>query len=88
MRNTVSVALSARQLDEGVEIAVANSGPGIEPAHLPHIFDRYYRADQARSAGAGLGLSIVRAIMDLHGGNISVASHPGLTTFSLLFKKI
>lgn len=81
------VTLTARQVEQGVEIAVANSGPGIDPAHLPHIFDRYYRADQARTAGAGLGLSIVRAIMELHGGNISVASQPGLTTFSLRFKK-
>lgn len=82
-----TVALSARQLEQGVAIAVANSGPGIESAHLPHIFDRYYRADQARSAGAGLGLSIVRAIMELHEGNVTVESRPGLTTFSLLFKK-
>jgi two-component system heavy metal sensor histidine kinase CusS len=82
-----AVTLAARQVEEGIEIAVANSGPGIDPAHLPHIFDRYYRADQARSAGAGLGLSIVRAIMELHGGNISVASQPGWTTFSLRFKK-
>ena len=83
-----TVTLSARQLEQGVAIAVANSGPGIDAAHLPHIFDRYYRADQARSAGAGLGLSIVRAIMELHEGNVTVASRPGLTTFSLLFKKI
>lgn len=82
-----TVTLSARRQDEGVAISVANSGPGIDAAHLPHIFDRYYRADQARSAGAGLGLSIVRAIMELHEGNVTVESRPGLTTFSLLFKK-
>lgn len=91
------VRLSARMLKEGaedyVEVAVSNTGPGIAPAHLPHIFDRYYRADAARSdqasaAGAGLGLSIVRAIMDLHGGKISVDSQPGAsTTFFLRFKK-
>ena len=81
-----TVTLSARQLEQGVAIAAV--GHGIDAAHLPHIFDRYYRADQARSAGAGLGLSIVRAIMELHEGNVTVASRPGLTTFSLLFKKI
>ena len=87
------VQLSARAVEEGVEVAVRNTGPGIAPEHLPHIFDRYYRGDQARSdqagsPGAGLGLSIVRAIMELHGGKISVDSQPGAsTTFFLLFKK-
>ncbi len=83
------VRLSARAVDGGVEVAVHNTGPGIAPEHLPHIFDRYYRADQARSDqahSAGLGLSIVRAIMELHGGKISVDSQPGAyTTFALLF---
>jgi two-component system heavy metal sensor histidine kinase CusS len=83
------VALAARAVAEGVEISVSNSGPGIPPEHLPHIFDRYYRADQARTSGAGLGLSIVRAIMELHGGKISLDSRPGeATRFSLFFKKI
>nr|WP_255484619.1 heavy metal sensor histidine kinase [Duganella sp. 1224] len=86
------VHLSARAVDGGVVVAVRNTGPGIAPEHLPHIFDRYYRADQARSDqahSAGLGLSIVRAIMELHGGNISVDSQPGAsTTFSLFFKNI
>jgi two-component system heavy metal sensor histidine kinase CusS len=53
---------------------------------MPHIFERYYRADYARasSASTGLGLAIVRAIMQLHGGDVSVASVPGArTTFSL-----
>jgi two-component system heavy metal sensor histidine kinase CusS len=84
-----TVTLSARGVEQGVEIAVCNTGPGIPLEHLPHIFDRYYRADQARTAGAGLGLSIVRAIMELHGGKLSVDSQAGAnTTFSLLFKKI
>jgi two-component system heavy metal sensor histidine kinase CusS len=87
-----AVQLSARAVEEGVQLAVSNTGPGIAAEHLPHIFDRYYRADQARSDqahSAGLGLSIVRAIMALHGGNISVDSQPGAsTTFYLLFKNI
>lgn len=85
------VHLSARETADGVEIAVSNTGPGIAPEHLPHIFDRYYRADAARSDqahSAGLGLSIVRAIMELHGGNIRVDSEAGASTiFFLLFKK-
>jgi len=86
-----TVTLSAHAVEEGggVAIVVSNSGQGIAPEHLPHIFDRYYRADPARTAGAGLGLSIVRAIMELHGGKITVDSQPGAnTTFTLLFKKI
>jgi two-component system heavy metal sensor histidine kinase CusS len=84
-----SVRLSARAADGGVELAVSNSGAGIAPEHLPHIFERYYRADAARSNqahSAGLGLSIVRAIMRLHGGNVRVESLPGeTTTFFLSF---
>lgn len=85
------IRLSARRAGPGVELAVANTGPGIAPEHLPHIFERYYRADAARSSpahSAGLGLAIARAIMELHGGNIRVESvEGGFTTFFLLFKK-
>jgi two-component system heavy metal sensor histidine kinase CusS len=81
-----SVDLSAHAADDGVELAVSNTGPGIAAEHLPHIFDRYYRSDHAHSAG--LGLSIVRAIMELHDGKIWVDSVPGArTTFFLWFKK-
>lgn len=83
------VRLSARRVQRGVELAVSNTGPGIAPEHLPRIFDRYYRADAARSSqahSAGLGLSIVRAIMQLHGGEVRVESVPGgSTTFFLHF---
>ncbi|WP_371869401.1 heavy metal sensor histidine kinase [Pseudoduganella aquatica] len=83
------VRLSARRVQRGVELAVSNTGPGIAPEHLPRIFDRYYRADAARSSqahSAGLGLSIVRAIMQLHGGEVRVESVPGgSTTFFLCF---
>ncbi|SHM42059.1 two-component system, OmpR family, heavy metal sensor histidine kinase CusS [Duganella sacchari] len=86
-----TVTLAARAVADGVALTVSNSGPGIAPEHLPHVFDRYYRADQARSDqshSAGLGLSIVRAIMELHGGKISVDSQPGeCTVFTLFFKK-
>jgi two-component system heavy metal sensor histidine kinase CusS len=85
------VGLSARGTADGVELAVSNTGPGIAAEHLPHIFDRYYRADPARSDhahSAGLGLSIVRAIMELHGGKIRVDSIPGArTVFYLSFEK-
>lgn len=86
-----AVALSARETADALEITVADDGPGIAAEHLPHIFDRYYRADPARSErtqSAGLGLAIVRAIMDLHGGKIQVDSEPGRgTVFCLSFRK-
>jgi heavy metal sensor kinase len=59
---------------------VSNSGPGIPPEDLPHIFDRFYRADKARSSGAGhsgLGLAIAKAIVQAHGGSIQADSEAG-----------
>jgi two-component system OmpR family sensor kinase/two-component system sensor histidine kinase BaeS len=58
-------------------LAVQDTGDGISAEDLPHVFDRFYKADRARSratGGAGLGLAIVRAIVEAHGGQISVAS--------------
>jgi signal transduction histidine kinase len=62
---------------ETINLAVADTGDGIDPEHLPHIFDRFYRTDPARSrdrGGAGLGLAIARAIVEAHGGQIKVIS--------------
>lgn len=70
-----------------VRIVVADDGPGIPPEHLPHVFERFYRADPSRSragGGSGLGLSIVQAIIEAHGGTAAVASETGHgTTFTL-----
>jgi signal transduction histidine kinase len=68
-------------------LSVEDSGPGIPPEHLPHVFDRFYKADASRvgvSGGSGLGLSIVKAIVERHGGSISVASNPGRTVFEIV----
>jgi two-component system heavy metal sensor histidine kinase CusS len=73
------VAVSA-SLDAGrLVVAVADTGSGIAAEHLPHLFDRFYRPDPARSAGqgVGLGLAIVKSIAELHGGSASIASRPG-----------
>jgi signal transduction histidine kinase len=62
-----------------VRIAVRDTGPGIAPEHLPLIFDRFYKADAARehhSAGSGLGLSIVKAIVERHSGTITASTAP------------
>ncbi|MFL6707580.1 MAG: heavy metal sensor histidine kinase [Massilia sp.] len=71
------------------EIVIENTGPGIATEHLPHIFDRYYRADPARSPAGhsvGLGLSIVQAIVKLHSGEVDAASVPGgRTRFCMRF---
>ena len=70
----------------GVRISVTDEGPGIAPEHLPHVFDRFYKAEASRqdaSGGSGLGLSIVKATVERHGGTISVTSRPGQTRFEL-----
>ncbi|OFW36086.1 MAG: hypothetical protein A3F70_17870 [Acidobacteria bacterium RIFCSPLOWO2_12_FULL_67_14] len=72
------VALSAERIDRVVRLTVRDSGPGIPPEHLPLIFDRFYKADAARaSGGSGLGLSIVKAIVERHGGTISARTDGG-----------
>lgn len=68
---------------DAVEVEVADTGPGIDPEHVPHVFDRFFRADRARpqeSGGAGLGLAIVKGIVTAHGGRVGVESQPGLGT--------
>ena len=76
------VRLGARRDDGVVKITVADSGVGIPAGHLPHVFDRFYKADQSRSqsGGSGLGLSIVKAIVERHGGSVAVRSRQGVET--------
>ncbi len=82
-----TVNLRAGRDSTGTTLTVTDHGPGIAPEHLPHVFDRFYKAEPSRSSqatgggGSGLGLSIVKAIVERHGGTISVTSRPGETTF-------
>jgi two-component system, OmpR family, sensor histidine kinase BaeS len=87
------IVLSAKQVDQRICLQVTDSGAGIEPEHLPFIFDRFYRVDPARQRSdnsmddtSGLGLAIAKAIVEALGGAISVESTVGKsTTFSLNF---
>jgi signal transduction histidine kinase len=77
-----TVALELEDRDASVVIRVRDTGIGVAPGDLPHIFDRFWRADQARSRtgarpGVGLGLSITKWIAEAHGGSISVQSRAG-----------
>jgi two-component system, OmpR family, sensor kinase len=73
-----TVTVAVRSTGDGAEVQVADTGPGIPAEHLPHIFDRFYRVDEARSAGGtGLGLAIARQIAETHGGTLDVESRPG-----------
>lgn len=75
------VRLGARRADGRVQLTVSDNGLGIPPEHLPHVFDRFYKADRSRSqSGSGLGLSIVRAIVERHGGTVAVRSDPNVET--------
>jgi signal transduction histidine kinase len=74
------VTLSARRDGDRVRIAVRDTGPGIAEEHLPRVFGRFYKADSARAAdadgGSGLGLSIVKAIVERHGGRVTASNAP------------
>jgi two-component system OmpR family sensor kinase len=88
-----TVALNLEQDDGAVTFTVRDSGVGIAPGDLPHIFDRFWRADQARSRtgerpGTGLGLAITKWIAEAHGGSITVQSRPGRgSTFTVRLPK-
>jgi signal transduction histidine kinase len=79
-RQGVRVEVAGERMPSGVRLSVADDGPGVDSRELKVIFERFYRADAARSApGSGLGLSLVAAIADLHGLECSASdNHPGL----------
>ena len=75
-----TVTITARGEAGDVVIGVRDTGTGIPSAHLPHVFDRFYRADPSRSratGGAGLGLAIARQVVEASGGRIAASSPPG-----------
>jgi heavy metal sensor kinase len=77
------VTVRVGQQDHAAVVTVADTGVGIPAEHLPHVFERFYRVDKARSraeGGTGLGLSIARSIAQAHSGQIEMASTPGRGT--------
>ena len=82
------VVLKTATVDDGVEVQVRDTGPGIDEADRPHVFDRFYRGEASRSralGGGGLGLAIVKGIVEAHGGRVGVRVGPESgTTFSFV----
>lgn len=85
------VVVTAKSDDEFVEIAVIDQGIGIEENDLPHVFERFYRADKARdreSGGSGIGLAIVKHVARQHGGRVDVWSQQGVgSTFTMVLPR-
>jgi signal transduction histidine kinase len=73
-----SIVVAAEPAEEGVAFTVADSGSGIPPEDLPHVFDRFVKASD--SGGAGLGLAIAKSLVEAHGGTITATSEPGRGT--------
>lgn len=76
------LVVATRREDGYIVVRFTNSGAGITPEHLPFIFERFYRADPSRSrdgGGAGIGLSIVKELIEAHGGRVGADSEPGQT---------
>jgi len=77
------IVVMARTKESEVEVSVRDTGEGIRSEDLPHIFDRFYRADKSRvqvASGTGLGLAIARQLVKAHGGRIEVESEVGRGT--------
>ncbi len=85
-----TITLSLSREGDWARLEVSDTGIGIAPGHLPHIFDRLYTVDKARSrasGGSGLGLAIVKGIAEEHGGKVTVISEPGKgSTFTVWLK--
>jgi two-component system OmpR family sensor kinase len=86
------IEISAGPVSEGIQIAVKDNGMGIPQEHLQHLFDRFYRSDYSRTrkyGGSGLGLSITKSIVEVHGGTIRAETKEGEgSTFYVLLPAV
>jgi signal transduction histidine kinase len=76
------VAISSQRNNDAVKLIISNTGPGIMENDLPFIFERFFRADRSRSldaGGAGIGLAIVKELIEAHGGQVGAESQGGET---------
>ena len=81
--SSVELRVASQREQNIVEFSVRDHGEGIDPADLPHVFDRFYRSDPSRTrstGGAGLGLAICKAVVERAGGSIALTSQPGQGT--------
>jgi len=80
-----TVTLDAATVEDGVRFRVTDQGPGIRDEHVPRLFDRFWQAESGSRSGAGLGLPIVKAIVEAHGGMVEVETEVGRgSTFSIV----
>lgn len=86
-----TVRVSVRPETDRITVEIRDNGIGISPEDIPHIFDRFYRAERSRNSstgGSGLGLAISRQIVEGHGGSIWASSEPGVgTSFYFTLKR-
>lgn len=77
--DSTAVEISVNVTEDDVRIVIADDGPGLDPDHIPHLFDRFYRVDRSRAratGGSGLGLAIVSAIVESYGGSVAASNGP------------
>jgi signal transduction histidine kinase len=78
------VSLRAWAEREHAFLEVEDDGPGIAPEHVPHVFDRFYRAEGSVASGSGLGLAIAREIVQMMDGTVVLESNPGRTVIRVV----
>jgi PAS domain S-box-containing protein len=83
-----TITVCARRLGDEVEYSVTDTGPGIPPEQLPHIFDRFWQATETAELGTGLGLSIAKGIVEAHGGRIWAESRGTGSTFCFTLPRV